>query len=186
MRLFAAIDLDAPAREAIAEGQAALRAAIDVELRWVQPAQLHITLVFLGEVSESQAGAVAASLARPISMPSFDLTLSGLGAFPPRGAPRALWIGVRDGVPALLALHEEVLSRLRAAGLDARAGVLHPHLTIARFKRSRPRDRQLVARSPVFDRAIRQKIDHVSLYQSELSSGPPRYVELARANLTSI
>jgi len=186
MRLFAALDLDGPAREAIVKGQGALRAAVDAELRWVQPPQLHITLVFLGEVSTSQASAAVAALTRPISQFPFELTLAGLGAFPPRGAPRALWIGIRDGLPDVLALHREISSRLREAGVDPGAGALRPHLTIARFKRSRPRDRQVIAQHHEFERAIGQKIDHVTLYQSELSSGPPRYVELARANLTSI
>jgi 2'-5' RNA ligase len=186
MRLFAALDLDAPARAAIAKVQAALRAAIGIELRWVQPPQLHITLVFLGDVSESQAGAVVTSIARPIPLPAFELNLAGLGAFPPRGAPRSLWIGIREGEPAVLTLHREILSRLPDARVDAGAGAFRPHLTIARFKRSRPRDRQVIAQPQVLDRAIRQEIDHVTLYQSELSSGPPRYVELARANLTSI
>jgi 2'-5' RNA ligase len=185
MRLFAALDLDTPAREAIASGQASLRAAVDLELRWVQPAQLHLTLTFLGEVPASQADDVVRSFSGSVPLPAFEIVLAGLGVFPPRGAPRAVWTGVRDGESALRALHAEVARRVRDAGFAAGDGAFRPHLTLARFKRSRPADRYLVLRQTAFERGIRQKIDHATLYQSELSSGPPRYVELARANLTS-
>jgi len=185
MRLFAALDLDDPAREAIVAGQASIRAAVDLELRWVQPAQLHLTLVFFGEVSESRADAVVRSFAEPVPLPAFEITLAGLGVFPPRGAPRALWIGVREGESLLHALHGEVARRVRQGGLQAEEGVYRPHLTVARFKRSRPADRHVILRHGAFEHGIRQKIDHATLYKSELSSGPPRYLVLARANLTS-
>ncbi len=186
MRLFAALDLDEPARRAVEEGQAALRAAIDADLRWVQPAQLHLTLVFLGELTDSRIDRPIAALTPPVPQSAFEIILAGLGVFPPRGAPRALWTGIREGEASVLALHREVVTRLRQVGLDRASGPFHPHLTIARFRRSRPADRHAVLEHPAFERAIRQKIDHVTLYKSELSSGPPRYVELARANLTSI
>ena len=35
-------------------------------------------------------------------------------------------------------------------------------------------------------RGIPLRVDHVTLYESVLSSGPPRYAALARANLTSL
>jgi 2'-5' RNA ligase len=187
MRLFAALDLDAPACDAIASGQASIRAAVDFELRWVQPAQLHLTLLFLGEIADSRVDAVVRSFQGSVPLPAFEIALAGLGVFPPRGAPKAVWIGVRENEPQLQALHGEVARRVREAGVgvDAEEGAYRPHLTLARFKRSRPADRHVILRQTVFERGIRQKIDHATLYQSELSSGPPRYVERARANLTS-
>jgi 2'-5' RNA ligase len=185
MRLFAALDLDVPARDAIAAGQSIIRAAADLDLRWVQPAQLHLTLVFLGEIPDSQADAVVRSFQGPVPLPAFEVVLAGLGVFPPRGAPRAVWIGVREGESLLRALHGEIACRVREAGVEAEEGGYRPHLTLARFKRSRPADRHAIVRQTVFERGIRQKIDHATLYQSVLSSGPPRYVERARANLTS-
>lgn len=187
MRLFAALDFDAAARDAITSGQAIIRAAVDLDLRWVQPSQLHLTLVFLGEIPDSRADAVVRSFQEPVSLPAFEVVLAGLGVFPPRGAPRAVWIGVREGESLLRALHGEVVRRMREAGVgvEAEEGGYRPHLTLARFRRSRPADRDAILRQTVFERGIRQKIDHATLYQSELSSGPPRYVERARANLTS-
>ncbi len=187
MRLFAALDLEAASRDAIASGQASIRAAVDLELRWVQSSQLHLTLAFLGEVSDSRVDAVVRSFAGPVPLATFEIVLAGLGVFPARGAPRAVWIGVREGESALRSLHGEIVRRVREAGVgvEAEEGAYRPHLTLARFKRSRPADRHVILRQTVFDHGIGQKIDHASLYKSELSSGPPRYLELARANLTS-
>ena len=56
MRLFVAIDLDAAARASIADEQRRLAActAGGTPVRWVKPDQLHLTLVFLGEVQEAR------------------------------------------------------------------------------------------------------------------------------------
>jgi len=186
MRLFAALDLDAATRDAVAERQSALRAALDADLRWVQPAQLHMTLVFLGHVDDARVLSLAGSFSEPLGQRAFDIVLAGLGAFPARGAPRALWVGIREGDAAVLALHREVVIRFRLAGIDAGSSAFHPHLTLARYRRSRAGDRHAAVGYPAFERGLRQKIEHVTLYKSELSSGPPRYVELARANLISI
>jgi 2'-5' RNA ligase len=186
MRLFAAVALGSIARRAIAESQSILRAATDVPLRWVLPEQLHVTLKFFGDVETPRAEGVVAALSAPVSQPPFDVTLGGLGAFPPRGAPRALWMGVRGGAAPLLALQREIDQRARRLGFEAEDGGFHPHLTIARSKRSRPSDRSALLAHPAFDRDVVQRVDCVVLYESVLSSGPPRYVELARANLTGI
>ena len=55
MRLFAAIDLPAQARERVAAVQTKL-AETKADVRWVVPANLHITVKFFGEVEESRVG----------------------------------------------------------------------------------------------------------------------------------
>ena len=186
MRLFAAIDLDERARLAVAAVQATLSRAFDRDsIRWVQPDQMHITLVFLGEVPLERVGEASEHLAVPVAQAPFDLRLQGLGAFPPRGAPRALWIGVREGADQLQLLQREIADRLKRP-VDPGAGLFRPHLTLARFRRSRPSDRHVLRDQPTAERGIGLRIDHVTLYDSVLSSGPPRYTALARANLTSL
>jgi len=186
MRLFAAIDLDDRARLAVATVQTTLSSAFDRDsLRWVQPEQMHITLVFLGEVPLDRVGMASERLAAPVALAPFDLLLQGLGAFPPRGAPRALWIGVQEGAEQLQLLQGEIADRLKWPP-DPGAGPFRPHLTLARFRRSRPSDRHVLRDQPMLGRGIPLRVDHVTLYESVLSSGPPRYAALARANLTSL
>src|SRR5438552_6950235 len=117
MRLFIAVDLDDSARTAIAAEEARLASALGnrrSSLRWVHPDRMHLTLVFLGEVSEAQGGAVADAIGRPIEMAPFEMALEGVGVFPPRGAPRALWIGVTEGADHLVALQREIAGRVAA------------------------------------------------------------------------
>ncbi len=96
MRLFVAIELDDDAREAFAVEQARLRAAVGENggPTWIAPHRLHLTLAFLGEVAEPRASEVVRIIARPISAAPFTLAFGGLGVFPPRGAPRVIWVGV--------------------------------------------------------------------------------------------
>src|SRR5437773_12354859 len=107
MRLFIAVDLDDTARAAIAAEQARLASALGhrrSSVRWVQPDRMHLTLVFLGELSEAVGATVTTSVGTPIDMAPFEMALQGFGVFPPQGAPRAVWIGVTDGAADLLAL----------------------------------------------------------------------------------
>lgn len=190
MRLFVAVDLDEPARLAVARQQGRLRTLVPgAALRWVRPELLHITVAFLGEVDEARLDAITAAFGRPIGQPPFEMRLGGLGIFPPRGAPRALWIGsqasedVRGrGSPAarLSDLRSEIVSRLARTGLQLDSRSFSPHLTIARWKtpRSGERKRFLAIRLP--DPVACLSVDHATLYESRLST----YIERARVNVT--
>src|SRR5262245_45604943 len=132
MRLFAAIELDEAARAAIAEEQQRL-----VELlrrhgatvpRLVSAEHMHLTLVFIGEVADDRAPAIIDAAAAPIAMAPLGVGFGGIGAFPPRGAPRVLWLGIADGAPAVIELQAIVASRLEKAGVPREDRPFHPHL----------------------------------------------------------
>jgi 2'-5' RNA ligase len=185
MRLFVAVDLGDSARAAVAEAQARLRAhAPQAALRWVRPEHLHLTLAFLGEIHESRLPAAVDALTPPVGQQSFDLELAGLGVFPPRGLPRALWLGIRsDG--QVRALQRELADRLEAAGFALGERSFNPHLTIARWRSSRAGDRRQLWSAVLPDPVARAWIDHATLYESRLSSAGPAYTQRARANLGS-
>src|SRR4051812_10107807 len=110
MRLFAAIDLDGDVREAIAALQNRLAGVFGSasSLKWVKPLHMHLTLAFLGEVPDDRASVMAAALSTDIAMLPFTLTFQNLGVFPPRGAPRVLWLGVAEGAAAIRQVQSEV------------------------------------------------------------------------------
>src|SRR5262249_25076112 len=132
VRLFVAVELGERARAAIAEEQGRLRAIAGKgsRVRWVGPEQLHLTLVFLGEGGPARAAGVVQAMGRPIERAPIELTFAGIGAFPPRGAPRALWIGLRGGESDLKALQHEVASRVAALGIPLEERPFSPHLTL--------------------------------------------------------
>jgi 2'-5' RNA ligase len=186
MRLFVALDLDDDARRAVAALQPCVVAAIGAgrSVRTVDPARMHLTLAFLGEIAEGNVPPIVDALSRSIDRRPFAAEFQGLGVFPPRGAPRILWIGVGRGGSEIIELQREVSRRLEGLGIILEQRPFHPHLTLARWRTSRRADRPraLSAESGVAVALV--NVDHVTLYQSRLSPAGPAYAALARAALT--
>lgn len=133
MRLFLALEIPDLLRRALQEVQDTLRRS-EEGWRWVRPEGLHVTLRFLGEVSAERLPALSPLWgAAAAAAGAADIEVAGLGAFPPRGRPRVLWVGLRDGsggnLADLAAALEEVA---RGAGFSPQARAFAPHLTLAR------------------------------------------------------
>ena len=187
MRLFVAIDLDETAKAAIAEEQRRLKAALGsarATIKWVRPEHMHLTLVFLGEVPEARVAPIVDAISRPLARPPFDLAFGGIGVFPPRGAPNVLWIGAAAGEAASVDLQRQLADRIAPHGVQLEQRPFHPHLTLARFKDARPGDRAAVLAEGRRGVLATTQIDHVTLYQSRLSSQGPTYTAMARATLS--
>lgn len=132
MRLFAAIYPPAVAVADLTARIKGLRVASARHARLADPANLHLTLAFLGEVPDVRLPDVEwalASAARTARAPR--LCLSGGGSFG-QGRSTVLWVGVRGEVEALDALARSIRGGLREAGLPCDDKPFRPHLTIAR------------------------------------------------------
>lgn len=187
MRLFAAIDLDDSSRAAIRAEQKRIGTMLGESrerIRWVRPEQMHLTLVFLGEVSESSSGSVVDAMSQPVPKPPFDLTFQGVGVFPERGSPRALWIGVVGGAPELIALQQDVARRIAACDVALENRAFRPHLTLGRWRDGRPSDRRTVRASSQSSVIARVRVSAATLYHSRLSPAGSTYTALARATLS--
>ena len=191
MRLFIAIDLDDAARASIAREQKRIAAAIDSaekDLTWVAVDRMHLTLVFLGEVADGPAAGLVEAMAAPIPHAPFEVAFGGVGVFPPAGArkpPRVLWIGLAEGAQETVAVQRTVASRVTARGATIEDRAFHPHLTLARWRRSVWSDRRRAEDHARPGIVARVHVDHVTLVQSRLSSAGPSYTALARANLVA-
>ena len=191
MRVFVGIELPDVVKLAAGAAAADLRARLEswapgVALRWVDAANLHVTLWFIGEVSDARARDVAAALGDPFRLSAFDLAFAGAGMFPGSGAPRALWLGIRSGAGELAALHASTGSRLAPLGFLPEKRPYSAHLTIARFKSVRRPDvpvvRRVVADASTAIPATR--ISAVTLFRSHLSPKGSRYESVLRVPLT--
>jgi RNA 2',3'-cyclic 3'-phosphodiesterase len=98
--------------------------------RWVDPANYHLTLRFIGEVDEGVAADVDDALMR-LRARRFDLQFAGIGVFG-NGRPRQLWVGVERN-SELSALRDKVEQALTRAGLPPEARKFAPHVTLARL-----------------------------------------------------
>src|SRR5258708_21001907 len=106
MRLFVAVEIDNQVRRVAEATAGALRAAIGPALkaRWVPAENMHLTVRFIGHVDDDRVPALIAALTPPLDITPFDIELGGCGVFPPSGPPRALWIGLTEGLPALTSM----------------------------------------------------------------------------------
>ena len=126
-RLFIAIALPEPVRAALVTLAQPLPG-----VAWTRPAELHLTLRFIGDVPEDKIENVVAHLAT-VHVEPFLLPVEGVGVFPPKTPPRVVWIGVGHGHPHLHQLRQRVDDALLAAGLpDLDVRMFHPHVTLAR------------------------------------------------------
>ncbi len=176
-RAFVALDLPETVQAALARVSARLS-----EGRIVEPENLHLTLVFLGEIDDLTLEEVHDGLGA-VHASGFALRIGGLGVFGGE-APRALWAGVAADA-ALSHLQAKVAQAARRAGAEVPRRRFVPHVTLARFRpgRDAPPTRVLadhagIALAPF---PVRQ----FGLYASHLSGHGAAYEELARYPLSS-
>lgn len=96
-------------------------------------ANLHVTLVFIGDVETARAAAIERAVAG-VPGDAFTLSLERVGYWP---RPRILWLGPRATPPALYALVGSLRAAVMAAGGPEETRPYLPHITLAR-KVSRP------------------------------------------------
>jgi 2'-5' RNA ligase len=136
VRLFVAITPPPAVLDELEARVAALRPEWPA-LRWTGRPAWHITLAFLGEVSEQTAAALGPRLERAAHRhPSLPVSLAGAGAFPGPRRARVLWTGVSGDRRALEALARSVAAGARRAGAPPpdEGRRFRPHLTLARCR----------------------------------------------------
>lgn len=131
-RAFIALAPNDATRDALA------RINIPAPLRPLLRADLHLTLAFLGGISEAQRHALARHLARlpdPIVPP---LRCNGLTYWPNAERPRVL-VASFDTTDALTHLLGQIHQILHTLALPVETRPFHPHITLARPGRGQPR-----------------------------------------------
>lgn len=161
-RLFIAIDVPDALVRSLGDLDPNLRG-----VRWLPPEQLHLTLSFLGDVPEETDVRLRERL-NAIRFSAFFLPLTGMGAFPGKGRPSVIWIGVGLGHPHLFQLHKHVQDAALAAGLEPDLRPWHPHITLARCRDvSRESISPFLKANVDFDAGM-FRVESFALYSSEL------------------
>src|SRR5438552_1791449 len=71
-------------------------------VKWVEHDNLHVTLLFLGEVDDREVPTVCRVVAEQVQKHApFPLSIERVGCFPNPRRPRVLWIGVGQGTQEL-------------------------------------------------------------------------------------
>jgi len=127
-RLFVAIDLPESTRKILADLDPKIRG-----VRWIEAAQMHLTLGFFGDVPEDVDFALGEKLSG-IEFAAFFLLIVGIGTFPQKGPPEVIWIGVGKAHPHLFQIHKRVQEAALAVGIEPDLRPWHPHITLARCR----------------------------------------------------
>ena len=134
IRAFIAIDIDPQVRENITRAIDQLRSRV-LEVRWIAPANFHLTLKFLGDIEQTQIEAIGAALEERLRpFPRFTINAKGLGVFPDLRRPRIMWIGLAGNELTTLAAQVELA--LLPLGFAPEKRNFTPHLTIGRWRQT--------------------------------------------------
>jgi len=191
VRTFVAVPLEQELCRRLGQVVAGLQARLEGWLgpvRWVAPEQYHITLRFLGELSQRQVQEVAAALQRACGEEGpFWMSLTGLGVFPERGPVRVLWAGVDPQSGWRLSrLAGRLEQELQQAGFPPADAPFVPHLTRGRVKAPRARLAGGLAQylaEVQLGQLGRCPVQAAVVMGSELRPSGPRYWELHRCPL---
>lgn len=176
--MFVALAPPESALDELEDTVAPLRAAAP-ELRWTERTSWHLTLAFLGEVSETVMPDLATRLERAAHRhPSQRLAIAGGGAFPSPRRAQVLWTGFDADDRALARLADSVAAGARRAGAPppGQHRKFRAHLTLARCRGPADVTHLISVLAELHGTAWTASAIH--LVCSHLSTGPPRYEEL--------
>jgi 2'-5' RNA ligase len=185
MRLFIAIEIPAAIKSSMAEIQHSLKGS-GVDAGWTREEGIHLTLKFLGEVSESKVPEIMSALTAAVrGTGTFRLEAVGVGTFPnPRNA-RVVWAGLSGNIENLLRLQGALEEAMAGIGFERETRKFTAHLTLGRIKDIRSREQWLKALDAVKDISLTGfDVTGISLMKSELKPSGAVYAELGRVDLT--
>ena len=164
-RLFVAFGLPQSLRDSLALTRGGLEGA-----RWIDPADYHVTLRFIGDVDNADADRLADAL-EAVEAEAFTVRTDAYGSFG-GDKPRIVHLGLHAD-PALVDLQHKVEFACRAAGFEAEGRKFTPHITIARLRRTGPGDvaSWLSSRMQPVPSAFR--VESFSLYVARSGGGGP-------------
>ena len=174
MRTFIAVDI--LSSDAIAKLQQEIASAArwgPKEVKPVEQQNFHFTLIFLGEIIDSDVDKIKAKMPE-VQFEPFTLTYSGVGAFPNQNSARVVWIGLDpEGAKKLTALANSVVAKMQELGFRADKP-FSPHMTIFRAKGAPVRIDDISTRYN--DKTFgSDTIDRVHLKKSDLMPSGPIY-----------
>lgn len=182
-RVFLALNFSVAVTRKLAEEIERRRAPLaqaGFRVTWVPPANLHLTVRFLGSIAEELVEGVAGACRRVAASHSpFEARPAGVGAFPSLERPSVLWFGV-EAPPALSALQGDLEAAMVGLGFAREERAFHPHITAGRVK-SGPG-----AIGELWSGGIDcgpSSFHEVVIYESRTRSAGAEYVALARVPL---
>ena len=136
IRSFLAFELPEDIRQIVTRVSGEVRKS-SLEVRWVRPEFIHVTVVFLGDIQSEQV--------RPMGVPlnavcanhePFKIFLKPMGCFPNSRNPRVIWLGIGGDLERMSRFRDDLQQALSPFGIKEEERAFRPHLTLGRFKKA--------------------------------------------------
>ena len=185
IRTFVAVPVGEEIERTVERVEAALKRS-RAGVKWVKPANVHITLKFLGGVEAGRLSEVSEALGRALEgVPAFDAAVSGVGTFPPNPArARVVWLGLTEGLEDMKSLAARVEEAMAEIGFAKEKRPFKSHLTIGRVRRGAG-GLDVLGKSiaEVEFKPLKLAVDRVNLVKSELTPSGAIYTVLEEFGL---
>jgi RNA 2',3'-cyclic 3'-phosphodiesterase len=185
-RTFIAVDVSPFSRDRLLGIQQQL-ATVAEGVNWVEAENMHLTMIFLGEVNDRDLADVCRAVSDGAKkVRPFSFTVSGLGAFPTPRRPRTLIAKIAEGHDELVALHQAIEPGLMELGCYRREErAFNPHVTLGRVKGDGDAD-QLTAALLKFGAwsGGETQVKEVRVLTTQRGADRTKYAVLSRARLS--
>lgn len=194
IRAFLAVELSPELRAELAVVQQELKRRIEPEMKrdtrisWVQPASVHLTLKFLGDMDEQIIDPLKLAVQQVIGHQAIvNVPFERLGAFPRPQSPRVLWVGPSENwergpeAKRVEEIHGAIEQVCENLNFLRETKPFSPHLTVARIKAGERHVGIALAKSGVLDRPLSLgslAVESVVLMKSELKQTGSVYTKL--------
>jgi len=173
MRTFVAVEID---NQEILNSIQDVQSKLTIQAKPVSLKNIHFTVLFLGEISDSMSQNVIEKLGS-IEFQSFDVSIQGIGVFPKLSNPRIIWVETdKEGGRKLSQLASSIIEKLSSLGFKADKP-FKPHLTIFRVKNKIGNISNDLKKYQSYSFGV-QRVSEIKLKKSILSSDGPIYSDL--------
>jgi len=183
MRTFIALELSKGIKDELARCQEELKQS-GADVKWVKTSNIHLTLKFLGEVTEEKLGGIKKildSLAEERA--PFEISLFKLGAFPNLDHPRVVWAGIDKGCREAEEIARVLSQELGRIGFPEESRGFSAHLTIGRVRSDKNKESLKRGVNSLEVRPESCGINEIILFKSTLTPDGPIYDKLYKAEL---
>ena len=191
LRAFLATELPIPIQDTIQIATNSMRKTLGNDLiRWVPVHNVHLTLIFLGDISSSSLDLIKQMMTTEAAQfRAFEMRIEGLGAYPNSRRPRILWVGL-NAPSALTYLQHALQAATARLGYPPEEREFSPHLTIGRVRQNVSTSEQQKIRTTLEETQVGNLgtvcVDGVHLFKSDLQPSGSLYTSLFMAPLVKI
>jgi len=150
--------------------------ALDIDCKFVEPENLHLTLSFLGEMADAKLEGLKRNLdAICRNFKAFSVSVGGIKLIPSVNYVRVIALDITDSLGYLPHLSNEIKK-------DIGGDVKPPHLTLCRVRKINKRE--VLSKLLYMDSFCGEfLVNSVQLIKSELSRGGPAYSTIHESKL---